>query len=579
MVELTEQTEQSRWKTKYLDALDVQERIERDAGSRVNDLGTLIARLARTLPGKESAALKKRLGTLTDALKRNPFDARLGRDINDVHTRVLDVIELHDQERTDASGALREAVTQLEAHCANRKLKRALKQFGSSLSREEQPPVSELLGGLRELQGRVLDLASAADSRPCDVGSDVVFPPVPSVQIGAARAASVLSTELTDEPPSSTSEEVAVAKRRDTDDAADSHGDGDGESGGIEWPAVSDVLSNLIARLSIPSEFKTQVEQLKVCIADNLDEQSLPGILVQIRELIDISLAVMDREFRGFLDSVDQRLDTLLCTLGQAHEQEQAALTREQGLADSFQERLDTMRDDAGSATDLAELKNSIDEHLDTLVRSMMDINNEGRMASGERDTRLLAMTNRLQELESESKQARSQLETQRRLALTDGLTGLANRKALDGRLNEEISIAVQRSTPISVALADIDHFKHVNDTYGHAAGDRALALFARILGSRVRASDFCARYGGEEFVILFPATNAEMAAQVVEQVREFVQKCGFSYKGIPVPLTASFGIAELIPGDDPTSILERADRAMYEAKSGGRNRVCRAST
>jgi hypothetical protein len=132
----------------------------------------------------------------------------------------------------------------------------------------------------------------------------------------------------------------------------------------------------------------------------------------------------------------------------------QAALTREQGLADSFQARLDTMRGDTSSATDLTELKCSIDEHLDTLVRSMKDINNEGQLASGERDARLLPMTSRLQELENESKQARSQLETQRRLALTDGLTGLANRKALDERLNEEISIAVQRFTPIAVALA-----------------------------------------------------------------------------------------------------------------------------
>lgn len=481
MVELTEQKEQSHWKTKYLDALDVQERIERDAGSRVNDLGTLIARLARTLPGKESVALKKRLAVLTDALKRNPFNARFGRDINDVHTRVLDVMELHDRERTDANGALRDAVTQLEAFCASRKLKRALKQFKSSLSRQESPPVSELLGGLRELQGQVLKLASAEDSRASDVGPDVVLAPVPSVQQAvAARAA---SAELTGGLSGYMHAVMAPANGPKTDDVVG----GSERSEVIEWSAVRDVLSNLFARLSIPSEFTTQKEQLRICIADSLDEQSLPGGLAQLRELIEISLAVMDREFSGFFDSVDQRLDTLLSSLGQANEQEQAALSRELGFADSFQARLDTMRDEASSATDLAELKSSIDAHLDTLVRSMKDINNEGRLASGERDARLLEMTNRLQEMESESKQARSQLETQRRLALTDALTGLANRKALDERLNEEISIAVRRSTPISVALADIDHFKHVNDTFGHAAGERACIVRANSRNSRTR--------------------------------------------------------------------------------------------
>ena len=99
MVELTTQAVQADWKAKYLDSLDAYEQVEREAAVRVNELGSLIARLSRTLVGKDSAELRKRLGVLADALRRKPLDGRLSRDVKDVHTRVLDVMDLHESER------------------------------------------------------------------------------------------------------------------------------------------------------------------------------------------------------------------------------------------------------------------------------------------------------------------------------------------------------------------------------------------------------------------------------------------------------------------------------------------------
>jgi diguanylate cyclase (GGDEF)-like protein len=565
VVELSDPTAQARWKVKYLDALDAHEQIERDAGVRVNELGTLIARLSRTLPGKENAGVQKRLGTLAEALKRKPLDRSLSRDVNDVHARVLDVMDVHVRERTDVMTALQQAALQLEKLCATRKLRGDLKQFIASLAQPEAPPISALFEEFGALQGQILDLAAGTKENHTSASSkpqvEVVLPSIPSRvdSVASMQASHQVAVQVREQPVGTDGSEHNLAVH-----------------GGVvvDWLAAREILAQLLAQLPITVGCKEQVLALHARIAHALDESSLIPVLEQLRELFEASLTAVDVEFRSFLDSVDQRLDTLLSTIGQAREQEHAALTREQGLSESFQARLDSMRGDVQSATNLDILKTSIDGHLETLVRSMQDIHDDGRFASGERDSRLTVMAKRLQELEDESTQVRSQLETQRQLARTDALTGLANRKAFDERISEEITLARQRETPLALAIADIDHFKRVNDTYGHPAGDRALALFARILRTRVRATDFCARYGGEEFVMMFPATNAAMAAKVVQQVREFVESCGFSYKGEPVPLTASFGVTEYRREDDSAMMLERADKAMYEAKSNGRNRV-----
>jgi diguanylate cyclase len=419
-----------------------------------------------------------------------------------------------------------------------------------------------LLDGFGELQVQALDrIAETSEGQTS-----------PSVSPAMARDDSQLPSgqRLTNAEP------LALVEHQGTSQAQQQAEDGHGAEAVVivDWLAVREVLARLVTQLPVFAPCTEQIAALNERFSHFLDENSLLPILEQFRELFELSLAVMGHEFRSFPDSVEQRLDTLLSTLGQAREQEQAALTCEQGLANSFQASLDVMRDDAESATDLSVLKTSIDEPLNNLVRSMQGINNEGQFASGERDARLLAMTERLQELEDESTRVRTQLETQRQLALTDALTRLANRKAFDERVSEEIAISAQRETPLALAIADIGHFKRVNDTLGHLAGDRALALFARILQSRVRATDFCARHGGEEFVMLFPATSVTLAGQVVEQVREFVKSCEFSYKGEPVPLTASFGVTEFRRDDDVAMMLERAGKAIYEAKSNGRNRL-----
>jgi two-component system cell cycle response regulator len=168
------------------------------------------------------------------------------------------------------------------------------------------------------------------------------------------------------------------------------------------------------------------------------------------------------------------------------------------------------------------------------------------------------------------------------RSGFTDVLTGWNNRRYLSVRLVEELARARRDGTHLVCLMLDIDHFKQVNDNWGHAAGDAVLRELAQRVDSQVRASDVAARYGGEEFVILLPNTEVEAAARLAERVRQAIAASPITLpNGESVTVTASIGIAEAAPGPDEKdlktlgdSLIARADVALYAAKSAGRDRV-----
>ncbi|MDO9172392.1 MAG: GGDEF domain-containing protein [bacterium] len=163
------------------------------------------------------------------------------------------------------------------------------------------------------------------------------------------------------------------------------------------------------------------------------------------------------------------------------------------------------------------------------------------------------------------------------RIAAIDPLTGVLNRRFGMRRLGEEFQGAVRHGTPLGVVMFDIDHFKLVNDTYGHLAGDRVLAETARRAQSALRETDVLLRYGGEEFVVIVPAANEEALVKVGERIRLAVAATPVNDGGTEIPVTVSVGISWLQSREDKAeTILKRADEALYAAKEGGRNRtVC----
>ncbi len=165
-------------------------------------------------------------------------------------------------------------------------------------------------------------------------------------------------------------------------------------------------------------------------------------------------------------------------------------------------------------------------------------------------------------------------LEHARRLANTDGLTGIYNHRYLQERLRGEIERAERYSRPLSVVMADLDHFKRFNDMFGHPRGDEVLIEVAHTLRQLTRATDVVARYGGEEFTLILPETPAAEAKVFAERVRECIAALELNGGDPASQVTLSAGIAAHHPGMTKEALIEAADCALYRAKRGGRNRV-----
>lgn len=157
--------------------------------------------------------------------------------------------------------------------------------------------------------------------------------------------------------------------------------------------------------------------------------------------------------------------------------------------------------------------------------------------------------------------------------ARTDPLTGLANRRALNQELERRIAQLQRQEAPLSVLLIDVDHFKQFNDNHGHQAGDEMLCMVARTLRDTVRDMDLATRYGGEEFAIVLPGTDLDNAKCAAERIRRAVAQVEFTFRGERLRDTVSVGVAQATDGDDPQSLIHRADDALYAAKEGGRDR------
>lgn len=161
-----------------------------------------------------------------------------------------------------------------------------------------------------------------------------------------------------------------------------------------------------------------------------------------------------------------------------------------------------------------------------------------------------------------------------RKLATYDNLTKVYNRRTFDTYLNQAIIVAKETKETFTFVILDIDHFKKVNDTYGHLMGDEVLVNLSKVVKRNIRSSDRFGRWGGEEFVLLLDKASAELSKDIIEHLRKKIEKEYF--KGVG-HITCSFGLTEYIEGDTVDKITKRADEALYEAKEGGRNRVCLA--
>jgi two-component system cell cycle response regulator len=198
---------------------------------------------------------------------------------------------------------------------------------------------------------------------------------------------------------------------------------------------------------------------------------------------------------------------------------------------------------------------------LEKLAESVLQLNREANIAQSELTRQNVGLRQHEAEIIATS--------------LTDPLTGVGNRRRLEQGLAAEINRSGRAGTGLCVIMADLDHFKRVNDEHGHSTGDQVLMRFGALLKELTRPTDIVARYGGEEFFVVLPHTSMAQAVLRAESIRS--AWAGMRIEPLPAPSTASFGVAQLMDHESPEGILARVDAALYQAKKSGRNRVTAA--
>ncbi|CAM3296660.1 GGDEF domain-containing protein [Pseudomonas fluorescens] len=337
---------------------------------------------------------------------------------------------------------------------------------------------------------------------------------------------------------------------------------------------IEGTLLGLLGDLSLPERHRPQAEAMRERLAHGLNWYELLPILDDLAVLM---LAITDsgqHEFEAYLKQLNERLEAFQGHLQVASDGHADSRSAARELDTQIREQVDGLQSSVQEAADLDSLKQVLESHLEGLLGTMDEHQQQRDQREQEVAARLKGLAERVANMEKEAQGYREHLEVQRQKALIDPLTGLPNRAAWSERLDHEVNTWHQRGNSLSLAMLDLDHFKRINDGYGHLAGDKVLKIIANVLRKYLRPNDFIARFGGEEFVLLMPDSALEEALAVGEGLRAAIEACPFHFKGEPVTITMSMGLAQFQPGERSDLALKRADEALYRAKAAGRNRV-----
>lgn len=341
------------------------------------------------------------------------------------------------------------------------------------------------------------------------------------------------------------------------------------------------ILITLLAELRRDSELAAKVDTLESKLASPLTGAQLPEVLAALTELVGERIQRLEgakQEIEGLLSHMVGKLDEIGKFVAEQHHSQSQSQASSDTLNTQLVGEIKAMGETVESSGDLQQIRQQVRRRLDTIDRHLQEFRQREATFVTANRARNEQMRSRIFELEAEAKRLQTQLQDEQRLSTIDALTRIPNRLAYEKRIEEELHRWRRFKQPTCLAVWDVDHFKRINDSYGHRAGDRVLQVVAECFAGRIRNTDFVARYGGEEFVIILPGTRLADATQLSDKMRLAIAEIGFHFRGSPVSITVSIGVTTLLPEDTAEAAFDRADQALYQAKQTGRNRCVAAA-
>ena len=347
----------------------------------------------------------------------------------------------------------------------------------------------------------------------------------------------------------------------------------------IDIGIVSKQLLLLLEGIEIPSAFDQQAQTAKQLLASaNQNATAFETILDKTFKLllkIKQHNQSEQQDIDKFLSHITEQLAALDASVMGASSAAIESAENRIKLDQSVSEQMEELKLSSSNATKLEPLKGIITSRLAIITKEIKEHTEKEAIQRQKTQQQLDDLVDKIKDMESESCDLKSKLKIANNQALRDALTGLPNRNAYNERLETELARWTRYHSPLSLIVWDIDHFKNINDNYGHKAGDKVLLLIAKQLSEHSRATDFLSRFGGEEFTMLLPNTDSQSALALANHLRQTIEKTGFNASGASVAITISCGVTEFIQDDTDETAFERADQALYQAKEQGRNRCC----
>lgn len=608
-----------RWKEKYLHSLEQQEQLEKRWNTRLDLLRRSLVRSSFAVDGADPA-VEQCMRELREVLRDDVQDDRLGALVPRLERAVLDT-ERSKQERlkrlTEAFDRLAAQLLELPLPSEIRgPLKKFSRQIGDRAAQSRELP--GLLSEFGELQRQVLAAQTAGAppstgllsrlfgqrERTAEAASDVAGESLPSVAETNGSRSELDARELhvTAEQARQVVDDVSAMTEAEVPREAVDIAPRDSEveaipAGSAAPPAVQEsdpyllppspeqaysaiaervesTLVGLLDDLQLPEHQQPQAQGLRERIEQGLNWYELVPVLDDLAQLM---LAVADqgqREFESYLKLLNERLATMQESLSAAREGHVQSKETALALDEELRQQVGGLQSSMLEAKDLPTLKQAVQTRLDGLLETVDIYQRQRSEHEQQLSERLGTLIGRVASLEQSAAGMREHLEEQRQKALRDPLTELPNRAGWDERLELEVARQQRYGGQLLLAVLDVDHFKRINDSFGHLAGDRVLKIIANELRKRLRKTDFIARFGGEEFALLLPETPLEAGQQLLDSLRSGIQDCPFHFKGARIQVTLSGGISRFAATDSAGQVFERADRALYRAKDAGRNRI-----